>query len=326
MVALVTGATGLVGHAVVRALTRRARPVRALVRNPDKARAVVPSGVDVCEGDVTDRGSVERVLDDVDVIYHAAGLPEQWLRDPSTFERVNVGGTQNMVDAALRAGVKRFVYTSTIDVFRAEPGEEFDESELDPAPKGTHYERSKQEADRRVRVAIDRGLDAVFLHPCAVYGPGPAGSPGVNAFVDRIGKGKAPGLLPGGMAVVFSDDVGEAHVRAEQLAPAGARYILADRYVTLEELARIAADAQGAKVPRVLPLVVAQVVSALTEGWARLSGQPPLVPKGQLHFLQWGARPNAERARRELDMSFVPVEEGIRRLVGQNPPGPGHTP
>jgi nucleoside-diphosphate-sugar epimerase len=120
--------------------------------------------------------------------------------------------------------------SSTIDVFTWRSGETYDESEIDPTPKGTHYERSKQRADKLV---VDSGLDAVFLHPSAVYGTGPSDSPGVNDLIVRLANNKAPGLLPGGFPVVFAPDVGEAQVRAAERAPAGARYILSDRYYTL---------------------------------------------------------------------------------------------
>lgn len=315
MTTLVTGATGLVGNAIVRALQTRGRPVRVLVRDVKKAERTVPAPVEIVRGDVTEADSVRAAMTGVDVVYHAAGLPEQWLKNPGTFERVNVGGTQTMCAEALRAKVKRFVYTSTIDVFRAAPGAEYDESEIDPEPKGTFYERSKQEADRRVVASVELGLPAVFLHPSAVYGPGPAGSPGINDFVDKMRDGKVPGVLPGGMPVVFSDDVGEGHVRAEERAEPGTRFILSERYVTLQEMGQVVADALNVKAPSVLPLWLAKLAATATEGFAILTGKPPLVPKGQLHFLQWGARPNAARARRVLGIEFVKLEDGIRRLV-----------
>ena len=180
---LLTGGTGLLGNHLARALVADGREVRALVRSPEKARGLLPAACEIVAGDVLDAASLRRGIDGCDVVYHAAGLPEQWLPDDATFQRVNVDGTAHLVDAALAAGVRRFVYASTIDVFAWRPGEPFDESRLDEQPKPTAYERSKQDADRLVTAALQRGLPAVFLHPSAIYGPGPAGSPGLNAFV-----------------------------------------------------------------------------------------------------------------------------------------------
>ncbi len=315
---LVTGATGLVGWNIVQALRERDRAVRALVRDPDKARRLLPAEVELVAGDVTDRPSVERALADVNVVYHAAGLPEQWLKDAGRFQRVNVEGTRNLVEVALERKVERFVYTSTIDVFQAAPSQEFDESSpIDAAPKGTPYERSKQDADRLVAAAIERGLHAVFLHPAALYGPGPAGSPGINDFIVRLEKHQIPALLPGGMPVVHSRDVGLGHVLAED-RPAGSRYILSESYVEITHLAWIVSHALGRKdIPRVMPLWLAKAVSEVGERWAGVSSRPPLIPRGQLHFLQWKARPKNTKARKELKWTPTLFRDGVRTTVAE---------
>src|SRR5688572_3913613 len=111
---LLTGATGLLGNAIARLLVSEGRSVRALVRNPSKAAAVVPAACELVAGDVTDAASVLSAARGCDVIYHASGLPEQWLRDEREFDRVNVDGTRNVVTAARTVGASRFVYASTI--------------------------------------------------------------------------------------------------------------------------------------------------------------------------------------------------------------------
>lgn len=316
MPSLVTGATGLVGFHIVDSLLRAGERPRVLVRNPDKARALFGERVELVLGDVTDEATVLAALPGVDTVFHAAGHPEQWLKDIGAFERVNVGGTRSVVSACLRAGVHRLVYTSTIDVFDAGPGNRFNEDVLATKPKGTSYERSKQNADQVVAQALADGLDAVFIHPAAVYGPGPAQSRGINDFVKDLKAGKVPALLPGGMPVVFASDVGEAHVRAARCACAGDRFILSERFVTLRDLAVAANAVLGmSRVPMVMPLKLARALSALTEAAANLIGRPPLVPAGQLHFLQWGAIPDAQRARQELGIEFTTLDAGLAALV-----------
>lgn len=301
---------------MIRELLARGRTVRALVRSVDKARAVIPEGCELIVGDVTDAESVRRAVQGCTSVFHAAGLPEQWLRDDATFDRVNAGGTRNVADAALSAGVEKFVYTSTIDVFAAEKGAEFDESVLDPNPKGTAYERSKQTADQIVVEALARGLPAIFLHPSAVYGPAPEGSPGLNDFFVRLLSRKVPALLPGGMPVVFAPDVGVGHVLAEEKAKPGARYILSERYLSFTELAQAVLDAAGQKQKlRVMPLGVARAVSSVTEAGARVLNVPPLIPRGQLTFLQWEARPANRRAQQELGWRPTPFDEGLQRTL-----------
>src|SRR5215207_569971 len=142
---LVTGAIGKVGHAVASALLERGDEVRALVRDP--SRAALPERSEPVRGDVIEPESIRRAAEGCELVFNAMGLPEQWLADEETFERVNARGSETVVRAAAVAGVRRVVHTSTIDVFHAEPGGRLDESKLADRPKGTAYERSKQRAE-----------------------------------------------------------------------------------------------------------------------------------------------------------------------------------
>jgi dihydroflavonol-4-reductase len=164
----VTGATGLVGYSIVAALLKRGRKVKALVRSVEKGKRLLPAECQPAEGDVTDKESLIKAMANCSVVYHAAGFPEQWMKNSDIFRQVNAVGTQNMIHAALEHNVQRFVYTSTIDVFKAGTGEMYDESVIDAEPKGTFYERSKQLADEYVAAALAKGLPAVFIHPSGV--------------------------------------------------------------------------------------------------------------------------------------------------------------
>jgi dihydroflavonol-4-reductase len=312
---LITGATGQVGNAIARRLAGDGVEVRALVRSPERAR-VLPEGVQPVFGDVTDPESLRAALDGAATVYHAAGIPEQWRRDVDEFARVNVEGTRNVVEAALTAGVERFVYTSTDDVLVQAPGASFDESALNPSPGETPYQRSKQEADRIVTAALDRGLAAVFLHPAGVYGPAPFLVKGLNDLLMQLAKRKTPALLPGGMAVVYSEDVADGHVRAAAQAAVGARYLLVESFQSLTDIARaVAASEPRAKVPRVMPLPVARAVSVVGERVAHVTGRPPMIAKSVLRFLERGSRPSGERARTELGWDPTPFPTGVEQTL-----------
>jgi nucleoside-diphosphate-sugar epimerase len=312
---LITGATGQVGNAIARRLAADGAEPRALVRSPERAKAL-PDGAQPVFGDVTDADSLRAALDGCATVYHSAGIPEQWRKDTDEFARVNVEGTRNVVEAALAAGVERFVYTSTDDVLVGPPGAQFDESVINQKPGETPYQRSKQEADRIVTAALDRGLPAVFLHPAGLYGPAPFLVKGLNDLLMELAKRKTPMLLPGGMGVAFSEDVADGHVRAAAQAPVGARYILAESFQSLTDIARaVAASEPRAKVPRVMPLGVARAVSMAGEGVARVTGRPPLISRSVLLFLERGSRPSGERARAELGWSPTPFATGVERTL-----------
>ena len=186
---LVTGATGLIGNAIAKRLRADGRRVRALVRDPDRAKALLGEGIELVKGDITERASIEAAASGVSLVFHAAGMPEQWQRDDAIFDRVNRQGTVNVLEAARAAKVARVVYTSTMDVFAAPRGGTLVETNLDPDPKPTVYERSKQAAERAAERIRQEGLDVVYVNPSAVFGPSPV-HVGLNDFFIRILNGK----------------------------------------------------------------------------------------------------------------------------------------
>jgi nucleoside-diphosphate-sugar epimerase len=321
MRALVTGATGQVGHAVALALAKRGDQVRALVRRPD---AVLPPGVEAVQGDVTDPGSLDRAAEGCDLVFNAMGLPEQWFADSGIFERVNARGTENVVRAAAAAGVRRVVHTSTIDVFHAESGQAFDESHVAGYPKGTAYERSKQRAEELALAAAgETGVELVIVNPAAVYGTGPGGDATsveqslMRPLIERR-RAAVPMLPPGGMGLVHSPGLAAGHLLAAERGQPGERYILCDGHMSFRELAETTVRLAGRGiVPPVMPVPVARALSVAGEAVARVVRKPPLLPHGQLHFFLWDARPQSAKAERELGWRRTPLEEGLATVVAQ---------
>ena len=311
MRALVTGATGKVGHAVARALLARGNDVRVLVRDPARAAEVVPDGAELVRGDVTEPATLPAALEDCELVFNAMGLPEQWLRDAGRFEQVNARGTENVVRAAREAGVRRLIQTSTIDVFHAGRGELFDESNVAGYPKGTAYERSKQHAEE-LALGARGDMELVFVNPAGVYGPGPQGSASFErSLFEPLVRKRLPALTPGGFGIVHTDGVGAGQLLAAEHGRDGERYILCDRHVTLAELARAVVRVAGrGRIPPVLPVAAARAFAALGELLAPL-GLPPMISRGQLHFFLWNARPDSTRAQQELGWEPTPLDEGL---------------
>ena len=321
MRALVTGATGKVGHSIARALLERGDEVHVLVRNPGRASSQLPPGVQAIRGDVTEPATVEQAAAGCELVFNAMGLPEQWFADPDIFERVNARGTETVVRAAAAAGARRVVHTSTIDVFHADPGTPFDESQVADYPKGTAYERSKQHAERlALAAAAEAGVELVIVNPAAVYGPGPAGSASVELGLLRpVVEGRraaVPLLPPGGLPMVYSTGLATGQLLAAARGVPGERYILCDGQMSFRELAETAVRLAGrGRVPPVMPVPLAKALAAAGEIASRAIRKPPLLPKGQLHFFLWDARPQSGKAQRELGWVPTPLEEGLRAMV-----------
>ncbi|HEX8073750.1 MAG TPA: NAD(P)H-binding protein [Thermoleophilaceae bacterium] len=316
MRALVTGATGKVGGATARALLARGDEVRALVRDPERATRLLPSGVECVAGDATDPESVARAARGCELAFNAMGLPEQWFEDDGIFERVNARGTENVIRAAREAGVRRAVHTSTIDVFHGERGGRLDESVVADYPKGTAYERSKQRAEQ-LALAAKGDMELVIVNPAGVYGPTPASSVGFDEemFASLV-RGRLPALPPGGCGVTFDAGVAQGQLLAADRGRDGERYILCDRHVSLRELAATVVDVAGrGRVPPVLPTGVAKAAAVLGERVARAIGRPPLLPRGQLHFFLWDAHPDSTKAQEELGWEPTALEDGLRASI-----------
>jgi nucleoside-diphosphate-sugar epimerase len=315
-VVLVTGATGLVGNAIVRALHARGDRVRALVRDVERARGIVPDGVELVPGDILVRESLDAAVVGASLIFHAAGMPEQWQHDESVFDRVNRVGTKEVLAAALRAQVTRVVYTSTMDVFAAPPGGTLAETKIDDQPKPTAYERSKQAAEREASEIEALGLDVVYLNPGAVYGPSPVVGT-LNAFFQRLLAGKVPLLPPGGMSIAFLDGVAAAHLAAADRGRRGERYLVADEYLSTTELARevLSTEGRGRPVPKTGPLWLMRAIATVSAPIARALSIQPLIAPGELSFLTWSAHVDASKAKQELGFRPTPAREGIRRTV-----------
>lgn len=312
---LITGATGTVGNLLARRLAEDGAQVRALVRSPERAARALPTTVEIAAGDITDAASVQMAVKGCDTIFHTAGLPEQWLADPDVFERVNRDGTRHIVEAALAEGVTCFVHTSTIDVFEKSPGRPFDETRLEQRPLASRYQRSKQAADRLVTEALAHGLPARFVHPSAVYGPGPASPTGTNGLLVKLARNQVPVLPPGGMPLVLTEDLTAGQLLAAQ-APVGSRWILSDRYLTMREIAEhVHALVPRAKIPGVLPSPVATVLATAGEAMARVTHHPPMLASGELSFLRSHSLPDAHHARQDLGWTNTPPAEGFERTL-----------
>jgi dihydroflavonol-4-reductase len=313
---LVTGATGKVGNAVARKLVDRGDDVVALVRNAAKARDLLPPGVELASGDVTEPGSLRRAADGAEGVFNCMGLFEQWFADPGIFERVNAEGAANVVAAAREAGARRVVHTSTFDVFHADSGGTVAEDAVAEYSKGTAYERSKQHAEELVLARAEEGIEVVIVNPASVYGPGPWQGTGLDrAFRDAIRR-RLPGVPPGGMTLVHCDDVAAAQLAAFDRGAPGERYILADGYATMRELIATAVDEAGRGwVPPAMPVPLARGLATGGEALSRVIRRPPLLGSGQLTFLLWQARADSSKARSELGAEFRPWEEGVRETV-----------
>jgi nucleoside-diphosphate-sugar epimerase len=313
---LITGATGKLGHAIGSRLLKRGETVRALVRDRKRAATILPAGIEPVEGDITEPDRLAEAVGGCELVFNSMGIPEQWVRDESIFDRVNAQGSGDLARAAKEAGVRRFVHTSTHDVFHADQGQGFDETNLADYPKGTAYERSKQRAEELV-LAERHAMEVVILNPAGIYGPTVSDTASFeNEMFEPLVKGRLPALPPGGTGVAYVDGVADGHLLASDKGRDGERYILADGYADFRDLAEMVVRLAGrGKVPRSMPVPIARALANVGAGISRVTRRPPLLPKGQLTYFLWQAHPDSSKAQSELGWEPTPLEVGLRRTL-----------
>lgn len=313
---LLTGATGKIGNAVARRLAERGDEVVALVRDPARAAALLPDGIELARGDVTDRASVRAAAEGAEAAINSMGIFEQWTGEPDAFARVNAAGARNVAAAAREAGARRMVHTSTFDVFDAPRGGTVSEARVADYEKSTPYERSKQLAERLVLAEGEQGIEVVLVNPAAIVGPGPWAGAGWDGFLRDLLRGRLPLAPPGGMTITWVEDAAAAHLAALDRGRPGERYIVADGFATVREVCEIAIEEAGrGRVPRVMPERMARGLSRAGEGLSRIIRRPPMLPRGQLDFLLWEARADSSKAREELGIEPLDWREAVRRTV-----------
>jgi farnesol dehydrogenase len=320
MTTLITGATGFVGGAIVRELVRRGNRVRVLVRPSSDRRALDGLDCEFAVGDVTDRASVEAAVKGCDRVFHAAALVVTWLRDRSAFDRVNVGGTRNVVEEALKAGVRRIVYTSTFLVLK--PGEQpiTEDTRARKEDTPTDYARSKRLAQNLVDRFVAEGAPIISVFPGVVFGPGRSTAGNlVGDWMVRFLRGEFPGYLGGGdrlWSFALADDVAVGHRLADEKGKTGRGYCLGGENVSIRNFMEKLAAMTGREPPtRCVPFSVARCVGLLQEVRAWLTGKPPELTRGIVHTFRHHWALDSARAKAELGYRPTPLQEGIERTL-----------
>ena len=272
---LLTGATGFVGGALARRLVDAGHAVRAVVRTPARAAALAASGVELHQGDVTDKASMRAPMSGVDGVFHVAGWYKLGLREPQTAHAVNVDGTRNVLELMQELGVPRGVYTSTLAVNSDTHGELVDESYRFRGRHLSLYDQTKADAHGIAETFIARGLPLTIAQPGLIYGPGDTSS--VRSTLRNLLRGKLP-MVPARTAFCWAhiDDVVAGHVLAMERGAPGRAYFLAGPVHTLAEAMALAADTAGVARPRIhASPAVMRVMAAAMSVVGRVVPLPP---------------------------------------------------
>jgi dihydroflavonol-4-reductase len=309
---VVTGASGHAGANLVPALLAQGRPIRALV-HLDR-RSVEGLDVEVVQGNICDLESLVKAFKNAEVVYHLAAYISISRDEWPLLEAVNVIGTRNVVEACLRCGVRRLVHFSTIHTMAQESAAipVSESSALVASRRYPPYDRSKAAAEKEVLKGIEKGLDAIIISPTAIIGPHDYRPSHFGEALLRMANGRLPALVAGGFDWVDVRDVVQGAMRAEERAPAGAKYILSGHWVSVRDVAKLVETITGVPASGfVCPLWLAHVGAPFIAAFDRLAGRRPLYTSVSLQALRDNREISHQKATEELDYHPRPFEETL---------------
>ena len=316
---LVTGASGFIGSAVVRALLASGFAVRALVRPSSPRTNLNGLDIEVEEGDMRDLELVKRAANGTRYVFHVAADYRLWARNPQHIMHNNVEGTRVVMEAARATGAERIVYTSSVATLKAaEDGSPASEarslSEMEAI--GT-YKRSKVAAERLVHsMIIKHRLPAVIVNPTAPIGPRDVRPTPTGRIIVEAASGRMPAFIDTGLNLAHVDDIAAGHVAAMQHGRIGERYILGGENMTLAEMLARIARLCGRRPPLIrLPRRLIYPLAYIAEAAARITDREPFVTRDGLRMAKVRMFFTSAKAERELGYKPRPADWAIKDAV-----------
>ena len=316
---LVTGATGFIGSAVVRALLDDGCSVRTVCEPGRSADNLAGLDVERVECDIRDEAAIDRAAAGVATVFHLAAVYRFWAADPAVFYDVNIGGTQNVVRAAVRAGCSRFVYTSTVGTIGVASRDQLaaEETLAHFEHLFGHYKRSKYQAEHEVLRAGAAGLPVVLVHPTFPVGerdnaPTPTG----RTIVEFL-NGRIPAYVDTALNVVHVDDVARGHLLAARRGRVGRSYILGGENMALREMLATLAELCGLPAPRVRisPRLVLPIVRTSEWFQSAVLHREPTLPSEPVRMATTRMEYDTSRARAELGYTSMPARAALARAA-----------
>lgn len=314
----VTGATGFIGASLIRELLRQGCEVKALVRPNSDRRNLSKLDIEACEGDLRDNLSLKRGLKGCDTLFHAAADYRLWTKDPATMYDINVHGTRNVLGAALREGVEKAVYTSSVGTL-GNPGDGTPGNEMASvsfADMVGHYKKSKFLAEREADSFVLRGLPLVIVNPSTPIGPlDIKPTPTGKIIVDFLNR-KMPAYLDTGLNIIDVEDCAKGHLLAATRGKVGEKYILGNENLTLRQIFGLLEEISGIPAPKIrLPYGPILVAAYINEAISRITGKEPLIPLAGVQMAAKFMFFDPSKAVRELGLPRQPVKDSLQKAV-----------
>lgn len=314
----ITGASGLLGGNVAAELIAQGHEVVAIRRAGSKVRHLEDLPIAWREAELGDTAAMTRAFAGCDAVVHCAAAVTVVRTVTPEMTATNVTGTANVIEAAIAAGVKRLVHTSSVvAIGLSTDGRPCDETatwNFDREGLVDAYAITKRQAEDVVDAARER-IDAVIVNPAYMFGPRDA-RPSSGKLIVNVVKRRVPGWTPGYNNFVDVRDVARGIIGAWQRGRRGERYILAGHDMTYRDVMEMIARIAGVKPPRFrVPYLAARAFGAFGDLVEKL-GKEPLLNSTQIRYAYTDKfRFKSDKARAELGYVVSPLEPAIRDAI-----------
>lgn len=315
---LVLGASGFLGSHVTKLLVAAGRDVRVMMRETSDSRATDHLAIERHYGDIMNIDALHKAMEGCDSIFYCIVDTRAWLRDTAPLYKVNVDGLYNAMDTALETKVKRFVYCSsfvTIGLNSSGISNETDSFNWwDTAPE---YIRCRVTAEKRLlEYCADKNLPGIVCCIGNTYGKEDFAPTPHGKLVLDSAKGKMPFYWQGGGPSVGIVDAARAMILAEEKGLVGERYVISERWIDYQELFTLAANAAGAKPPKIkLPIFVLYMMAAIADVVTRIKGVENRMSVSSIKCASKVNDMDSSKAKKELGWQPAPLEESIEEAV-----------
>ena len=325
---LITGATGFLGRAVLQLLLAHGCRVLALVKNSDPLICTLPKHVAVFYGDLTAKESLRDFFaagGDNFCVLHCAGIVSIASKPDEAIYRVNVQGTQNIIDLCCEFGAEKLVYVSSVHAIAEKPAPQTitEPNHFSPDDILGDYGKSKAMATALVLKAAQSGLNASVVLPSGILGPGDLSCGNTTRMLLAFCRGRLPFGVKGGYDFVDVRDVAVGVLACAERGKAGECYILSGHYTTIQDMFALTASQLGRKAPKLcVPAALAGCAAPIFEKIGQLRGECPFFTPYSIAVLRSNGHFSNAKAVGALGFYARPLRETLQSMIlwfqGQN--------
>ena len=318
---MVTGSTGSIGAHLVKRLSEQGHTIHVLVRSIEKAKNLKFKNIIPFKGDITDKASVDAATKGCQQVYHLAAFAKVWAKDTGTFYRINVQGTENVLQSAIENKVEKVVVTSTAGIYGPSLTSVVSEKKVRDIDFFNEYEGSKAYAESRIKDYVNlHELNVVIVSPTRVYGPFVFGEPSSTTLLIHKYVNQGWRILPGtGKEIgnyAFMDDVVKGHLLAMEKGRSGETYILGGENISYRDFFEILGNVSGIKRKMVkVPLWVQMLIARFQFFMAVWFGKEPSITPKWIAKGKYNWEVSSDKAVQDLGYNITPLKEGLEKTM-----------